>query len=559
MSAAAPDLEATAEASSRSVRLMQLGLRVDGVQFDLARYAHLLAIIDDDHPKTVVIKGAQLGFTVAYILKAIDRAKKGHRGMLYMFPTDRDVGDFSKARFKRILAENPPLSALVRDTDATNIKKIGETFGYFTGARSITGLKSRPIDDLYKDERDDMDDAMVELADHRLDASDDPHNTELGTPTVPDYGVDLSYSQSDQRMWHLKCRKCNGWTCKELNWPDCLAVQDDGHAFYVCSKCKEELEPVYGEWVPAHPERCTETTRDAKGRVLELGTGTRGWWVNQLNSPSKLRTPTVIADEYDLATRKGKLREFFNSVLGTAYAEVEAQLTDQLLRSCCGKDPRQNKSEGPCAMGVDVGMRDFHFEIRERVTDEFSTVVNWGVRHSFDEIADLMSSFNVQICVMDEMAESRSVATFKAKHREVYGCWYSDPHHGPHKWQIPDQKVTVNRTESLDESHMDIVDRKVEFPREDELFREVVAPQMKNLSRVYKRRDDQLGIGQYRTGQRTPVWVILGGVKNDHLRHADNYARIALGRVALVERVRRASKRERYSRPGKRRRGWQAG
>lgn len=514
-----------AAATSRAYRLFQMNLKIDGQRFDLARYPHIVGIIDDDHPNLVVIKGAQLGLTVAMVLKAIDRAIYNTlRGTLYLFPRDDDVADFSKARFSRILSDNPALAAHIGNTDSIGIKEIGGGFVYFraAGAKesakqgSPSKLKSIPIDDLYYDERDDMPDSRVDLADRRLDASQDPHRTELGTPTIPEYGVDEHYHESDEKVFHHKCRRCNGWTAFETTWPDCLGTAET-EAFYLCEKCRDPIIITQSEWVAAHPD-ITERS---------------GYWVSQLNSPEK--SPMRIALEWDEAQRKGgsKLREFHNSTLGMPYADEDDALTEQIVRAACGKEPRMPGAEGPCALGADVGPKRIHFQIREKLSDDGarSRVIQWGEVGSFRDVHDLLKRYNVRCAVIDEMAETRSVRKFCEDHMGVaYGCWYSETQKGAYRWDVPKAQVHVNRTESLDASHREIVSREVELPRPDKVFEEEALPSLLNIARIIKENEE--------TGQRTARWIVRGQ-KVDHLRHAHNYAKIALERIGLADRLRR--------------------
>ena len=133
-SAARSDSELLAQlgAVSRSVRFQTMGLLVDGHRFDLRLYPYLVDLFDSNHADIVIRKGAQLGFTIALVLRVIALASALYkRSVIYFMPTRDDVSDFSKARFDRLLKENAVLARDVRGTDATHIKRIGETFVYF--------------------------------------------------------------------------------------------------------------------------------------------------------------------------------------------------------------------------------------------------------------------------------------------------------------------------------------------------------------------------------------------------------------------------------------------
>ena len=58
------------------------------------------------------------------------------------------------------------------------------------------------------DELDETAPAAKNLARERLAHSDYKRIIELSNPSLPDYGVDESYQESDQRHWTVKCEAC---------------------------------------------------------------------------------------------------------------------------------------------------------------------------------------------------------------------------------------------------------------------------------------------------------------------------------------------------------------
>lgn len=520
-------------------------LRVDGDPLNFHDYPYAPDLIDDEHPNQVIIKGAQLGFTIALTLRTIARLARRHglhknfspRGALYLLPTERDVSDFSKARFARIVRDNPVLAEFIHDTDAVNIKRVGHGFIYFRGATVPSALKTIPVDDLILDERDEMDDDMVELAQHRLDSSLHPRRSELSTPTVPEYGVDLAFASSDQMVWKIKCSHCNHWTCLELNWPDSLRELKDGRVIRACGKCHDEIFPHDGQWVATFPDR----------------TERRGRWVSQLNS-SRLN-PREILRAYESALGRGKQKEFMNSRLGMAYADLDDALTTAIILDACDPDAQKELvDEGPCAMGVDPGKRDFHWVVGKRVSDTRRHVLNYGVCHTEQQVLDRLDRFNVKYCVIDEMAETRTVRRMKERRPgRIYGCWYVEGKRGDYDWDDRELRVTVNRTESLDDSHFRLVNKMTTLPRVDDQTHELLIPQLKNLARVVREEKD--------TKKIRVLWVVRGGVKNDHLRHAYNYFEMAAQRVGVAAVVRRARRRtaERTGHRGRARGTWMSG
>jgi hypothetical protein len=504
-------------AASRALRFQDMNLKVDGVNFALERYPFLIDLFDDDHRQIVVRKGSQMGFTVCFVLRTIDKCLTQYpRGILYLMPTRDDVSDFSKSRFDRLLKENHVLSQCVAGTDSINIKRVGNCFVYFRGSKSRSQLKSIPVDGVVFDEEDEMDPVMIELAKHRIDAAEGDAGDEasLSTPTVPDYGVDLKYRRSDQRMWMIKCQHCGAWTCMEESFPDCLVRVDDDTVIRGCKKCKKEIFVIDGEWVAAAPEN------DER----------HGYFVSQLCSPTV--PPKTILDEYEDPDPPPSfdIKEFYNHRLGLAYASLDDKLDDAAMNAVMGDHARAHAAQGPCIAGCDVGKRDIPYMIGEKVTEKHIKVLDYGIVTDFGMLHDKWQRFNVVTAVIDEMAETRKVREFIDSHSGTWGCWYSESQRQAYDWKTKEERVTVNRTELLDHSHRMVIQKNVTFPRKDERWDPMVA-QMKNIGRVQTRDD--------KTGLPKTQWVILGGRKNDHLRHAFAYMCLAAEDAPLSEQIRR--------------------
>lgn len=516
MSSASPAAQSDGEllarlgAVSRSVRFQSAGLLVDGKPFDLRQYPFLAPLFDTDHPDIVIRKGAQLGFTIAMVLRTIELARSLYkRGVIYYMPTRDDVSDFSKARFNRLLKENPSLARGISGTDSTTIKRIGETYVYFRGMKSRSQAKSVPADAIVFDERDEMEQPQVDLARTRLDGSDFKHECSLSTATLPDYGVDHDYQLSDQRTWQIKCKACGTWTCMELDWPESLARGADGQAYRACKSktCRRKIHVIHGQLVAAHPNRSK-----------------MGLWISQLCSPTM--PPTKILDEWEDPSHNE--REFFNSRLGLAWADTHDLLDRAALLAVATDQPMRRAAQGPCFLGADVGKKEIHWWVGEK-RENFLDFLAWGVVGTFPELLDVMRAFNVTVSVIDEMGETRTVREFKAEHGEVWGCWYSEAQRTGYDWGHRERRVTVNRTELLDQSHRQIVQKRCSIPRPGEGFDELVL-HMTNLARLTERNPE--------TGLPKTRWVVRGGRKLDHWRHAFAYAVLAAEMAPISERAR---------------------
>ena len=97
--------------------------------------------------------------------------------------------------------------------------------------------------------------------------------------------------------------------------------------------------------------------------------------------------------------------------------------------------------------------------------------------------------------------------------------------------------MKVGRTVLLDQARDTILEKRIRYPRKDEFWHDQFVPQMTNLARTV--------IESPETGTRVSKWVVTGGQKNDHLRHADAYADLACERVPLSDEVRRSRQNHR--------------
>lgn len=509
---------------STSYRLAHSGVVIDGVvPLDFGRFPFIPEIIDNESELTTIIKGAQMGFTIACIMKVLEKAKHEKlRGIGYFFPSEGEVGDFARARFGPMMTNNWDIwGRHVKDTDSNALKRINDTFLYFRGMgqkgsgaakRSTSKQKSIPLDGIVLDERDEMDDTKVDAIEHRLDGSLNPWRIDLSTPTLPGYGVDFQYSLSDQRVWMWKCEHCNEWQCLDLTYPDCIAEPTNADPYFICTRtrCRRELGRVSGEWVARQP--------NIKGHA--------GFWVSQLSSPTVSAAKVLLAILQ--SERTGRRREFENQVLARAFAEADEEITAEMLELLLTNEPRPLRHSGPCAMGVDPG-KPHWYEVKLRLTEEDTLVLARGRASSYEELDRISQAYNVESGVMDQGYDPTAVQAFVRSHPGWYGCLYVGGKKTGPDWDHPERVVKVGRTWLLDLAHREILARRVKHVRKDEFWTECYVPQMTNLKRATIEKD--------KTGEREGEWVITGGRKNDHLRHADAYASLAATRVGLSKAV----------------------
>ena len=494
--------------------------------FTFENHEYEKGILQENATRQVLKKGTQLGISETQILKSIYGLLYGVylQGVLYLFPTQNDVYDFSRARFGPLLMDNPEIGKEVRETESVTLKKVRKSMLYLRGARAsskIEGVKAMatqllaiPVDRIVFDERDNMADNMIDLALERLGHSSVKEEVYLGTPSLPDYGVSALYEASDQRTWEIKCSHCNTGTVLELEFPNCLLELSDGRVIRACKKCKQEIYPKDGQWVVSYPQRSKDLT---------------GFWISRLNSGyADLRK--ILRTFQDSSSRN--IAEFYNSTLAMGYVSAENRLTVQDVYSCCGQDAMAMRHEGPCCLGLDIGSL-LNVIIGYRPKEKVLQVCYMARVSSFNDVHDIAQKFNVKCAVIDMEPELRKAREFQAAEPyPVFLCDYVDSVVTGPMWDEEKKLVKVNRTETCDATH-DLVSSSglLILPRRNEEL-DIFAKQVCNTAKVLQ-EDPETGSREYRYRK-------LG---EDHYRHGLNYFYLASKRIKICEELDSPEKR----------------
>lgn len=467
------------------------GIILDGRPFTFTRHEYLIQPYRDTHPHQVELKAAQMGLTSKAMLRVAHGARYGgYRGILYLFPSKTDVTDFSKGRIDPLISENPEtIGKWLSETDSANVKRIWNCYLYLRGMTSRVGLKSIPIDFIVFDELDEAPQNAVDMAMERMAHSEHREVLKLSNPTLPDYGIDKAFQETDQHYWLLKCERCGEYTCLEDTFPECL-LEIGGRVIRACPKCQGELNPSIGEWVPKRPSI----------------TDKRGYHYSQLFS--HFVDPGEILHQFRTTNN---LTDFYNLKIGIAYVEATNRLSVQEVLALCGAGGILDSDPGPCFMGVDQG-KDLHVVIGKRHVSKAGQIIHLGIYRDWEELDRLMRAFHVSRCVVDALPETRNARAFAERHRgRVFLNYYNEHQKGAYAWDDKKLIVSCNRTESLDASHREITQQAVVLPKECEITR-VYADHLHNTAKKLEEDDE--------TGSRRYIYVKLGA---DHFRHAFNY------------------------------------
>lgn len=497
---------------------------IDGKPFGLSEHPYLVGIYQDQSPYIVNRKAAQMGASEYAISRALHFAiTKGGR-TIYYFPTDNDVGEFSRDRFGPAINRSEYLSGLVKDTDTAGLKQIGEGSIYFRGTNSRTRMKSVPADFLIFDELDEMVPANVELARKRLGHSSYGWELYISTPSFPGYGIDLVFEKTDQRFWLLRCSGCSSWHCLEDEFLEahgspqdprveiCFIKGKPGREELVCIGCGTRLDPAVGCWVAKRP-----------------GESRRGYAMSKFASTVLSQQDRILGAETKPAALLRQWREtdfpgeFFNSELGLPYLDAEGGLSEQDMQVLVGGYPVMATGR-ECVMGVDQG-NGLHVVVKEPKADGYALTIY--VHHepmtdeTFSHLDHLMGDFDIRSCVIDALPNTHAARAFARRFRGRVWLAYYGNQKGRVSWGYDQENspiVNVNRTEALDAWRDLHKQGKRRIPRIEGQMTAYVK-QMTNILRSVE--EDPV------TGAKRATWIKRGP---DHFAHADSYAEIALGR-----------------------------
>ena len=435
-----------------------------GKPFSFDGHEYLREIYEQQHPYKVFEKAAQVAISTYTLIEAFWLCESLGAKVIYYFPTDVDISDFSNDRADPMIEESPHLTSLMgnrsRGKDNVGLKHVGRGSVYFRGMFTKAKVKAVDGDALVFDELDEANQEHKAFGRDRILHSELQWIRELSQPSIPDYGIDVEFQNSDQRYWHLRCPGCGRWTCPDLETdvnergipvplfllpvPSKNGRFQDGQRWYRgCVKCGELLDMSAGQWVAKRPS------------AMER----RGYHVSQLYTQIQPVDFPNPADKimYILRTARktmDKLRAVI-SILGFPYAGERAPVTDAILDACEGEHGLETDAEY-AYIGIDVG-DVMHIVVGTLMPDEERIRVHWMEQtEDWGRLDFLMQTHNVIAAVIDAMPYKASAKRFARAfpgqiHLQYFGGDTTKTgEEGEDDQAVP--KVRVDRTESLDDT-----------------------------------------------------------------------------------------------------------
>lgn len=317
-------------------------------------------IVDDMHPDLTCIKLSQIGLTEVQMRKFFGFLKRnvGTSGIFSM-PTQPMRDRLSQSRIKT-LVENEPIfngPMVAKPVRQKALYQVDESFGYITGTTEGEAT-SISADILMEDEVDLADQSMRSLFQSRLQGSLWKITQRFSTPTYLGYGIDAAYQASDKHEWFIRCvcghhqvpifhprflclpgLKSDIEDLSKLGQDEIDAIDMDG-TYVRCEKCSRPLDLDGGqrEWIAEFPARRA-----------------RGYRVRPF-SISNIKIPYIFQQLLQYQ-RKDNLRSWFNTVIGEAFNDSNARISEEDLTAIM--NPRQVEpgelQQNDLFLGCDVG------------------------------------------------------------------------------------------------------------------------------------------------------------------------------------------------------------
>lgn len=434
-----------------------------GQLFDLAHHPYLVEIYQCGSRRKVFKKSSQMGLSEYAISYVFHAAGERDATVLYLFPTDTHVSDFSAGRVGTAIEASDYLGEIIidaagnekRGADRVTLKRVRNRFVYFRGGQvkkngSAPQLKSIAADVLVYDELDETDPRVPVIAEKRLGHSLLAEELFISTPTYPGFGVDGVWQKSDQREWLVPCPHCGTWQplskagvileYDDLARPTRWHGQGEGRAFIACEKCGREMDRLaMGTWVAQHP-----------GRDIA------GFHVTKLFSP---RADLLAMVQGLQTTDETKRREAENQDWGETYTPRGGQLTEATLNGLLREYGFGPVTGEDTTMGVDVGKVQ-NVIIRGAPVNGERPLRFAGEIEGWARLLDLVHQYKVRRVVIDALPETTKAREFQAsvpRSTEVYLAYYVGQAVGskskdPAAWDVARGNVNLDRTRTLDET-----------------------------------------------------------------------------------------------------------
>lgn len=514
-----------------------LELEVDAKKFTTIGREYIIPVLRDRSDEIVIKKAAQMGFTVAMIIKTLHNVVERKWHGMYLLPFKQNSRTFVQARVDTMIDSNPLLARHFHRVENVGHKQTNEKVNlYFRGTNIATDLREAPVDFEIWDERDKFVTKWLGDARARMDASAVAKLTQLSTPSAPGIGIDSNdnWKSSDQCRWEVACLHCGRYQVVTLQ--ENIKLGDDQFDSRMeCSHCHKRIKDkdrglmnATGRWVPSFLD----------GRK-------RGYHISQFSSPTKKLEK--ILEQYFLGLEKvEELRNFENLNMGETYAGKGDKFDEGIMDACIASGLHlKTVPVGPIFVGVDVGAV-LHCKASYMGRNEKKVMWDYKIFRNFGQLDEFLGSLHNFMCVIDAHPEKHKARELADKYKgKVYLGFEKDSPKQSEMAVFDDKKmeVSIDRTMALDQLIADYTGKKYALPINARDLGEEMPK--KNYNGFYAQHFEMVRVPKELPGGiETVRWEKTHNP--DHGHHADMFELIAFKkkpRLAISPEIARAFQR----------------
>lgn len=443
-------------------------------------------IASDVAPFVSVIKSSQVGVSQLFANVALAMVAL-HPGetFIYVLPTTSFARRFTNSRLNPIIDSSPLLKDLVdKNTDSTELKKLGSSFLFVVGAQKQGQAISIPAMGVITDEKDFCNPTVLTTFRSRLTHTAPERRVQVAfsTPTVPGLGISRDYEEGNGFVYMLLHDKCNQWTILD----PIFDIQIPGFDGSLLTWTKQDLaDPRIKSkdaWVkcqccgkPVSRENITNPEKRA-WVAKRPGVEKHSYYVSPLDAEAS-SNPIDIVESVDNYNR---IDDYLNFGLGVPFQSSENSITSEAIEnSCSGMSVRPSKN---CMYGTGLGMdvgKVSHLTVMKPEGGKYRVVWAEKIKQKIradgqDETTETavqrINEYGAARAVVD--AAPDITVPSKIIQRSIYGAawaaYFVRTIKGMENFSLKeeDQFVNIARTEMIDAFTKDFNGGKIILPRD---------------------------------------------------------------------------------------------
>jgi len=413
-----------------------------GLPIEFRDHGFLLDYVKDPHNRIVVRKCTQVGASFSTNVKMVHLGSQAPLTTIYTLPTSSEAKNFVLTKFDPMIERSPGLLEMVKKVVLRErilfnsvVKRIGPSYYFFRGSWTSWGAQSIDADVLVIDELDFQKPDVRHMWEERTEGSASQDIIFwIGYPSIPNYGIEELYENSDKRMWFIECPSCK--KRQVLEFPDNIDMEEEK---YVCKFC--------------HAELSDDVRRKGIWKITQPGKDIHGYWINKLMAPWIPASKIVYRFKHDTP------KKFHNYTLGLPYISKETELSDSVIQNAMVEEQELTliRAEEDCRVICGIDQGDIFHMLTAIVTERNIVVTNAEQLKSEGDVLKRFNFYKPDMVVMD-MFPNRHTAKnlckeygtnklFMAKERN-----WTETSKQRNYWNLnrATSEVGIERTESID-------------------------------------------------------------------------------------------------------------